>query len=106
MGYVAGLPFPHPLGGDPSLRGQRIFWNSYYRYQPRVQGAPTFIYTLDRFGNMTQTSEVKTVLSQLAFLSDVDFPRTDGGNRALLFSTPKTVFFCRGIRSVPSRSLF
>jgi hypothetical protein len=76
MGYVAGLPFPHPLEGNPSLRGQRIFWNSYYRYQPRVQGAPTFIYTLDRFGNMTQTSEVKTVLSQLAFLSDVDFPRT------------------------------
>jgi Protein of unknown function (DUF1329) len=76
VGYVAGLPFPRPLEGDPALRGQRIFWNSYYRYQPRVQGAHTFIYTLDRFGNMTQTSEVQTVLSQLAFLSDVDFPRT------------------------------
>jgi Protein of unknown function (DUF1329) len=75
-GYVAGLPFPHPLEGDPALRGQRIFWNSYYRYQPRVQWAPTFTYTLDKFGNMTQTSEVKTVLSQLAFLSDVEFPRT------------------------------
>jgi Protein of unknown function (DUF1329) len=76
VGYVAGLPFPRPLEGDPALRGQRIFWNSYYRYQPRVQAAPTFIYTLDRFGNMTQTSEVKTVLSQLAYLSDVDFPQT------------------------------
>jgi hypothetical protein len=75
-GYVAGIPFPHPLEGDPSLAGQRIFWNSYYRYQPRVQWAPTYTYTLDSFGNMTQTSEVKTVLSQLAFLSDVDFPRT------------------------------
>lgn len=75
-GYVAGLPFPKPLEGDPALRGQRIFWDSYYRYQPRVQWAPTFTYTLDRYGNMTQASEVKTVLSQLAFLSDVGFPRT------------------------------
>jgi hypothetical protein len=75
-GYVAGLPFPHPLEGNPSLRGQRIFWDSYYRYQPRVQATSTFTYSLDRFGNMTQNSEVKTVLSQLAYLSDVDFPRT------------------------------
>lgn len=74
--YVAGLPFPHPLEGDPALIGQRIFWNSYYRYQPRVQWAPTFTYTLDGFGNMTRTSEVKSVLSQLAFLSDVGYPRT------------------------------
>ena len=58
-GYVAGLPFPKPLEGDPALRGQRIFWDSYYRYQPRVQWAPTFTYTLDKFGNMTQASEVK-----------------------------------------------
>jgi hypothetical protein len=75
-GYVAGLPFPSPLEGDPHLTGQRIFWDSYYRYQPRVQWAPTFTYTLDSFGNMTQTSEVKSVLSQLAFLSDVGYPRT------------------------------
>src|ERR1700730_4523200 len=73
-GYVAGLPFPHPLAGDPALIGERIFWNSYYRYQPRVQGAPNFSYTLDRAGNMTQTSEVTEVNSQLAFLSDVGVP--------------------------------
>ena len=75
-GYVAGLPFPHPLEGDPALRGQRIFWDAYYRYQPRVQSAPGFSYTLDRFGNMTQTSEVRVVDSQLAYLSDVDYPHT------------------------------
>ena len=75
-GYTAGLPFPHPLEGDPALIGQRIFWDSYYRYQPRVQWAPTFTYSLDSFGNMTQSSEVKTVLSQLAFLSDVGYPQT------------------------------
>src|SRR5271157_2589983 len=32
-GYVAGVPFPRPLSGDPALIGERIFWNSYYRYQ-------------------------------------------------------------------------
>jgi len=75
-GYVAGIPFPKPLEGDPALIGQRVFWNSYYRYQPRVQWAPGYSYTLDRYGNMTQTSETNTVISQLAFLSDVDFPPT------------------------------
>ncbi|MGH7836847.1 MAG: DUF1329 domain-containing protein, partial [Candidatus Binataceae bacterium] len=88
-GYVGGLPFPHPLAGDPRLAGERIFWDAYYRYQPRVQWAPTFTYTLDRFGNMTQTSEVKTVLSQLAFLSDPDFPRTiadSGGYYAVKYN--------------------
>lgn len=75
-GYVAGLPFPRPFDGAPALIGQRIFWDSYYRYQPRVQWAPTFTYTLDSFGNMTRTSEVKSVLSQLAFLSDAGYPRT------------------------------
>src|ERR1039457_4878727 len=28
-GYVAGIPFPKPLKGDPALIGQRVFWNSY-----------------------------------------------------------------------------
>jgi uncharacterized protein DUF1329 len=74
--YVAGLPFPHPLDGDPDLRGQRIFWDAYYRYQPRVQSAPGFSYTLDRFGNMTQTSEVRIVDSRLDYLSDADYPHT------------------------------
>lgn len=73
-GYRAGLPFPRPLDGTPALTAERIFWDSYYRYQPRVQGASTFSYSLDALGNMTQSSEVTTVLSQLAFLSDVDSP--------------------------------
>jgi Protein of unknown function (DUF1329) len=76
IGYVAGLPFPHPLAGDSALRGQRIFWDSYYRYQPRVQSAPGYSYTLDRFGHMTQTSEVRTVNSRLAYLSDPGYPQT------------------------------
>jgi len=76
VGYVAGLPFPRPLEGDPGLRGQRIFWDAYYRYQPRVQSAPGFSYTLDRFGNMTQTSEVRVVDSQLDYLSELEYPHT------------------------------
>src|SRR6202162_4448923 len=72
-GYVPGVPFPHPLTGDPALISERIFWNTYYRYQPRVQGAPSFSYTLDRAGNMTQTSEVTAVNSQLAFVTDIGF---------------------------------
>jgi hypothetical protein len=75
-GYIAGLPFPHPLSGDPNLRGQRIFWDAYYRYQPRVQAAPGYTYTLDRYGHMTQTSEVRTVNSRLAYLSDPGYPQT------------------------------
>jgi uncharacterized protein DUF1329 len=85
-GYVAGLPFPHPLAGDPELRGQRIFWDAYYRYQPRVQAARGFSYTLDRFGNMTQTSEVRGVDSQLAYLSDVDYPHTIPGGAPYYFA--------------------
>lgn len=73
--YVAGIPFPKPFEGEPALIGQKIFWNSYYRYQPRVQWAPGYSYALDRYGNMTQTTEENTVISQLAFLSDVDFPQ-------------------------------
>jgi hypothetical protein len=73
---VAGVPFPSPLDGDPALRGQRVFWNSYYRYQPRVQAALNYSYTLDRAGNMTQSSEASVVISQLGFVSDVGFPRT------------------------------
>jgi hypothetical protein len=76
MGYFAGVPFPHPLEGDPQLKGQRIFWDAYYRYQPRVQSAPGFSYTLDRFGNMAQTSEVRAVDSQLDYLSELDYPHT------------------------------
>jgi hypothetical protein len=85
-GYVAGLPFPHPLEGDPALTGQRIFWDSYYRYQPRVQAAPEISYTLDALGNMTQSSDELTVYSQLAFLSDVGFPLTIADSAGYYFA--------------------
>jgi hypothetical protein len=86
VGYVAGLPFPHPLEGDPDLRGQRIFWDAYYRFQPRVQSAPGYTYTLDRYGNMTQTSEVRAVDSQLAYLSDPGYPPVISGSAPYYFA--------------------
>jgi hypothetical protein len=78
-GYVAGAPFPEPLKGNPNLTGERIFWNLYYRYQPRVQGAQNFSYSIDRAGNMTQTSESTYVQSQLTYLSDPGMPATAPG---------------------------
>jgi hypothetical protein len=53
-----------------------FFGDSYYRYQPRVQSALGYSYTLDRYGHMTQTSEVRTVNSRLAYLSDPGYPQT------------------------------
>jgi Protein of unknown function (DUF1329) len=85
-GYVAGIPFPRPLAGDPALIGNRIFWNSYYRYQPRVQAAPNYSYSLDQEGNMTQTSEATEVNSQLAFLSDPGYPTTTSDAGSLYFA--------------------
>ena len=79
MGYVAGLPFPLPFEGDPTPRGERIFWDAYYRYQPRVQAAPGYSYTLDRYRNMSQTSEVREVDSQLSYLSEVNYPHAIAG---------------------------
>jgi hypothetical protein len=85
-GYVAGVPFPEPLKGDPALIGERIFWDLYYRYQPRVQGAENFSYSIDRAGNMTQTSESTYVQSQLTYLSDPGMPATAPGAESSLFT--------------------
>ncbi len=82
-GYVAGVPFPEPLKGDPALIGERIFWDLYYRYQPRVQGAQNFSYSIDRAGNMTQTSESTYVQSQLTYLSDPGIPATASGDDSI-----------------------
>lgn len=73
--YVAGLPFPHPLEGDPKFIGQRVYWDSFYRYAPRVERALNCTYTLDRFGNMTRTADTDLVYSELKHLSDPGFPR-------------------------------
>jgi hypothetical protein len=40
------------------------------------QSAPGYTYTLDRYGNMTQTSEVRAVYSRLAYLREQEYPQT------------------------------
>lgn len=76
-GYIAGLPFADPLKGDPALIGQRVFWNAFYHYQPRVQaGENQFSYIMDKYGNMTQTGFEIGVFSQLAHVTDPGYPLT------------------------------
>ncbi|SRR5579875_1018985 len=70
-GYKGGVPFPDPMKGDPSMTGERIYWDMYYRYHPRVEGAVCAFRTLDRYGNKSRIDAVG-VYSQLAFNSDPD----------------------------------
>lgn len=84
--YVAGVPFPNPLKGDPAQVGQRVFWDAYYHYNPRVQYAENYSYTMDTYGNMSQTSEIIAVYSQLTHLSDPGFPQTLPNNGGFFFA--------------------
>jgi hypothetical protein len=43
-GYVAGFPFSNPLKDDPSLIGERIYWDTFYRPSARVEEAPNCSY--------------------------------------------------------------
>jgi hypothetical protein len=75
--YATGLPFPNPLKGDPAQAGQRIFWDLWYRFHPRVEEAPNCSYVLDQFGNMTRTADEIIAFSQLSHLTDPGFPEND-----------------------------
>ncbi len=75
--YTTGLPFPDPLKGDPAQTGQRIFWDEWYRFHPRVEAAPNCSYVLDQFGNMTRTADTTIIFSQLSHLTDPGFPEND-----------------------------
>jgi hypothetical protein len=75
--YAAGLPFLDVTKGDPSQLGQRIFWNLWYRFHPRTEGAPNCSYVLDQFGNMTRTADTTIIFSQLSHNTDPGFPPND-----------------------------
>jgi len=70
--YRGGVPYPNPLSGDSAMTGQRIYWNMYYRYHPRAEGALCAFRTLDRYGDKSRIDAVG-VYSQLAFNSDPGF---------------------------------
>lgn len=84
--FVAGLPFPNPLKGDPSQTGQRIFWDAFYRYASRVEGAPNCSYTLDSYGNMSRTADTNIVYSELTHVTDPGYPVTIPGNAGYWFA--------------------
>lgn len=75
--YQGGLPFPDPLSGDKDLTGQRIFWDLWYRYHPRVEAAANCSYILDQYGNMTRTADTTLVYSQLSGVTDPGYQSTD-----------------------------
>jgi len=79
-GYTVGLPFPEAPGSDPSIAGQKIYWNNFFRPAPRVEAAPNCSYIIDEYGNATKTGDQIAVASQIAYLSDPPFPREEKEN--------------------------
>lgn len=84
--YQGGLPFAEPLKGDPALTGQRVFWDLWYRFHPRVEEAPNCSYVLDQFGNMTRTADTIIEYSQLTHTTDPGYPPTDPHAGAYYYS--------------------
>ena len=84
-GYVAGLPFPNPLVGDPALTGQRIFWNSWYHFEPRGSGGTSCTYVKDSYGNITDSADVIFIYSYLSHVTEQGFPMTIPGSNGYYF---------------------
>jgi hypothetical protein len=85
--YTAGAPFPDPLSEkNPDLIGQEIHYDAYYRPQARTEFAPNCTTAVDRYGNMTRTSDTNVVFTQMTHLSSptypVDIPDNGGYYRA------------------------
>ncbi|MGH7905083.1 MAG: DUF1329 domain-containing protein [Candidatus Binataceae bacterium] len=74
--YRGGTPYPNPLKGNPAMAGERIYWDMYYRYHPRVEGAVCAFRSLDSYGNKSRL-DIEDVYSQLSFVTDPGFPPTD-----------------------------
>jgi hypothetical protein len=73
--YTAGAPFPDPLSEkNPDLIGQEIHYDCYYRPQARTEFAPNCTTAVDRYGNMTRTSDTNVVFTQMTHLSSPTYP--------------------------------
>jgi Protein of unknown function (DUF1329) len=87
-GYGAGMPFPHP--GGPNA-GMEILYDQYYAYIPYL--AYNFGYddperggwSIDRFGNKTQSSAVE-VWFKVNHLSEPDKPKSLPGYQQYLMT--------------------
>jgi hypothetical protein len=78
-GYVAGLPFPNPQ--EPDL-GEKLLYDTWYRYQPWVETGRVSSAEIDRYGNVTNTV-VSEVNYKLNHLSDVGVPTTYPGGEGI-----------------------
>jgi hypothetical protein len=73
--YTAGAPFPNPLAEkNTDLIGQEIHYDCYYRPQARTEFAPNCTTAIDRYGNMTRTSDTNVVFTQMTHLSSPTYP--------------------------------
>lgn len=73
--YTAGAPFPDPLSEkNPDLIGQEIHYDAYYRPQARTEYAANCTTAVDRYGNMTRTSDTNVVFTQMTHLSSPTYP--------------------------------
>ena len=73
--YTAGAPFPNPLAEkNADLIGQEIHYDAYYRPQARTEFAPNCTTAVDRYGNMTRTSDTNVVFTQMTHLSSPTYP--------------------------------
>ena len=80
-GYVAGLPFALPHDGDKTpTAGAIVYWDTYYRPHPRLEEAGLASYTLDQYGNWTQSGQQIAAFSMLDYLSDPPYPRETPNN--------------------------
>ncbi len=78
--YVAGSPFPRPAEPD---RGEKILFDTWFRYQPWVMTGKVGNAEIDRYGNVTNTV-VGEVNFKLDHISDVGLPAQYPGSRGML----------------------
>jgi hypothetical protein len=78
-GYVAGIPFPNPQ--DPNL-GEKILYDTWYRYQPWVETGKVGNAEIDRYSNVTNTV-ISEVNYKLNHISDVGLATSYPGSAGI-----------------------
>lgn len=78
-GYVAGIPFPEPK--EPN-RGEKILYDTWYRYQTWVETGQVGNAEIDRYGNVTN-AVISEVNFKLTHISDAGVPTTYPGSAGI-----------------------
>jgi hypothetical protein len=83
-GYVAGLPFPHPV--EPGA-GYKVFYNGYYNYMPpEWVVTDSYGFNADRYRNMSKELALSSYY-RLSHLSEPDMPVNPPYGKHYLLST-------------------